>query len=149
MELKGQEQAIIEKYRQRLDAILGEGQWVLTNTSKKVPYDEKLDMGKYELKKGATYVASFQLYPMINCCGICVSTQAEVVPAWRKHGLGTLLNAFRIDTARYLGYGLLLCTDVESNEYQRKILSRNGWMDLLKFINPRTKNAIFVSAIRL
>jgi len=137
-----------EKIKDTLDAVLGVG-WTLRNTTHKVSYDEKLGMGVYVLKFGDQQVASFELYPMVGCCGICVSTKATVDKAYRNRGIGALLNGLRIDIARYLGYGLLLCTDVESNEYQRKILKRNGWMDLHKVVNPRTKNTIFISAINL
>lgn len=140
---------IQQKIKDQITAVLRGVQWTLTNTTHKAEYDQKLDVGKYELKFGTTTVASFQLYPMINCCGICVSTQAEVAPEYRGRGLGTLLNSLRIDIARYLGYGLLLCTDVDSNEYQRRILKKNGWKDIHTFLNPRTKNKIHISVIGL
>lgn len=140
-----------QKYDKLFKAILGEG-YRLMHDATKAPYDEKLDVGKYTLYQVGSPmvpVASFELYPMINCCGICVSTKAEVRTNFQNKGLGTLLNSLRIDIARECGYGVLLCTDIESNTYQRNILKRNGWTDLLKFVNPRTKNVVYVSAINL
>lgn len=144
--------AIVEKYNGEIDKILGKGQWELSNTDVQAAYSEKLTTGKYKLvctfgKK--TPVASFELHPMINCCGMCISTQARVEQQYQGKGLGTILNSLRVDIARHLGYGCLLCTDIESNVYQRKILARNGWKDVHKFVNPRTKNTIFVSVINL
>jgi hypothetical protein len=142
-------EAVVEKYKQLFNRLLPEG-WQLTDETNKVSWDEKLDMGRYTLKDVKNNViASFELYPMINCCGICVSTKAMVAFAWQHKGIGTLLNSFRVDLARHLGYGLLLCTDVETNEYQRKVLAKNGWKDLYKFVNPRTRNSVFISAINL
>lgn len=140
-----------EKIRLLLNKVLGCEEWRLTNTTHKVEYNEKLTMGEYLLRldKDKGVIASFKLYPMINCCGIAVSTQAHVVEFWRNKGLGTVLNQVRQDIARADGYSLLLCTDVGSNTYQRKILAHNGWRDLTSFINRRTKNEVFVSAINL
>ena len=94
-------------------------------------------------------VAEFELYPMISCCGICVSTKSRVIPEYQQRGLGTLLNSLRIDVARYLGYGVLLCTDVVTNEAQRKVLKANGWKDVHEFLNPRTRNRVAISVINL
>lgn len=94
-------------------------------------------------------IAGFELHPMINCCGICVSTRAFVKEGYRGKGLGEALNSIRIDISRTLGYGLLLCTDVESNEAQRKILKKNGCTDIYKFVNPRTKNTVILTVINL
>jgi hypothetical protein len=143
---------VVEKYQTAIDAILGKNQWELVHTESKSPFTEKLETGEYKLKTTfgkPVVVASFQLHPMINCCGMCISTRAEVNSFYRGRGLGTILNSLRIDIARHLGYGCLLCTDVESNAYQRKVLARNGWLDIHKFVNPRTKNTIFVSIVNL
>lgn len=158
---------IVEKYRTQLTAILGTGEFDLIETVSKASYDEKLGLGKYELRlrsepltfisrpghTGYTQptlpVAKFELYPMIHCCGICVSTQAEVRSDMRHKGLGTLLNSMRIDIARYNGYGVLMCTDTEHNVYQRNVLKSNGWKDIYTFINPRTKNTVNISVIHL
>lgn len=143
------EKEIVEKYRVQIDACLEATNWTLTHTETASPYTEKLWTGSYVLELLGHKVACFTLVPMINCCGICVSTSAEVWPNWRGQGIGTLLNSFRIDLARFLGYGVLLCTDIEKNTAQRKILQANGWKDVHKFVNPRTKNTIFISVVNL
>jgi GNAT superfamily N-acetyltransferase len=147
---------LVEKYKEQITAILGHNRWRLGNVDYKVNYSDKLDLGKYALwvrvnsvDPTETKVASFELHPMINCCGICVSSRAEVHKDFQGNGLGTLLNSFRVDVARYLGYGVLLCTDVSTNEPQRKILKANGWKDVYQFLNPRTKNRVFISVINL
>ena len=143
-----------EKIRLHINGILGRTDWKLRNDTEKVDYSEKLALGRYSLTvpsepSESGLVASFKLYPMINCCGICVSTQAMVTAAYQHKGLGTLLNQVRIDIARSLGYSLLLCTDIEKNAYQRKILARNGWRDIANFINRRTNNRVYISCINL
>ena len=140
---------LAEKIKEQLSKLLETTDWRLTNTTDKCEYSEKLTTGDYVLRLAGEPIASFRLYPMINCCGICVSTAASVIPSFRGKGLGTLLNSIRIDIARCDGYGLLLCTDIAQNEVQRKILKRNGWSDIKSFINPRTKNHIFISCINL
>jgi hypothetical protein len=141
--------ALVEKVREGIDGILGKDAWTLTNKEYK---SEKLTAGSYELVRKAspkTPVARFKLVPMINQCGICVSTEAWVHDDWRNKGLGALLNGFRVDIARLDGYSVLLCTDVESNVYQRKILKSNGWTDIFKFVNKRTHNTVFITVINL
>lgn len=143
--------AVTRKIKETLDEILGEGNWKFWNETMKCDYSEKLAVGAYQLKVSEPNViaATFKLYPMINCCGICVSTEAEVRPDFQHKGLGRALNSLRIDIARALGYGLLLCTDDVANEYQRKILKQNGWKDVHEFINPRTGHRVAVSVINL
>lgn len=146
---------VVAKFRKQLNVLLGHSNWDLVCVSDKVSYSEKLPIGKWELvvepvsPQRRRIVASFQLHPMINCCGICVSTQAMVQADFRNRGIGTLLNSFRIDVARHNGYGLLLCTDVMGNEHQRKVLRANGWKDVHEFVNPRTSNRVAISVINL
>jgi len=112
-------------------------------------FANKAGCGKYRIKVGKQVVASWELYQMKNCCGICVSTVAMVEQPFRKNGLGLVLNQIRIDLARMMGYGLLLCTDVTSNVPQQKILKANGWKLIHKFINPRTNNELGIHVIGL
>ena len=136
------------KIKEQLDLILGE-EFDLVNKTYDCSYSDKLEIGKYELKIKDEIIASFELHPMINCCGICVSTKSNVSQKYRKKGLGTLLNSIRIDIARYNDYSLLLCTDIEINIPQRKILKANGWKDIYSFINKRTNNKVYLTIINL
>lgn len=94
-------------------------------------------------------IASFKLYQMPHCCGIVVSCNAEVKPAFRNRRIGTVLNNLRQELGRELGYSLMLCTDVDTNVHQRQLLKTNGWRDLLAFVNRRTANKVIISAIGL
>ncbi len=139
---------IVSKYQKQINLILSDP-WELHLTEYDCSFSEKFETGKYELKMNNIVISSFELVPMINCCGILVSTRVLVDKDYRNLGLGTILNSLRIDIARNLGYGVLLCTDVISNTYQQKVLSRNGWKLTHEFINPRTKNRIGVHIINL
>lgn len=94
-------------------------------------------------------VAFWSLVQMPGCCGICISTNSFVSPEFRQLGLGKLLNQFRIELARMLGYGLLICTDRVSNMPQQKILKANGWSGISTFVNPRTSNIIAIHEVAL
>ena len=124
-------------------------------------WSDKSGSGKYRLVIGRTntntrygfdafnIVSSWELWQMKNCCGICVSTAVEVNKIYRKSGLGALLNKIRLHIAKLDGYGLMLCTDVLSNEPQQKILTANGWDCVKQFKNPRTGNDIGIHTVDL
>lgn len=90
-------------------------------------------------------ISEFKLLQMPGCCGICISTGTYVNPDFRGKGVNILLNNFRIDIAKHLGYGLLMCTDLKSNTPQMKTLDKNGWKHIHEFKNPRTGNILNVT----
>ncbi len=90
-------------------------------------------------------ISTFKLVQMIGCCGICVSTGVYVTKNYRNKGVNTILNNFRIDIAKGLGYGILLCTDVDHNTAEVKTLDKNGRKHVYNFRNPRTSNKINIS----
>lgn len=90
-------------------------------------------------------VSRFKLIQMSGCCGICISTGTYVNPEFRGKGVNIILNNFRIDIAKHLGYGLLMCTDLKSNTPQMKTLDKNGWKHIHEFKNPRTGNILNVT----
>lgn len=140
---------IVEKYRDQITPIVKEG-WKLTEAVTKLSFDTKAYVGHWQLHAAdGTLAAEFHLQQLPGCCGVCVSTGAQVHHSYQKKGLGVLLNSLRIDMARELGFGVLLCTDKMTNKPQRKILAANGWKDVHKFINPRTGNTIAISLINL
>lgn len=95
--------------------------------------------------RGDKNIALFKLYEMPHCCGIVVSCNAEVGKLYRRKGIGRLMNSFRLEIAKQLGYSLILCTDLLKNEPQRKILEKQGWKDIHRFNNSRTKNDLYIS----
>lgn len=95
-----------------------------------------------------TIIASFKLGQLDGCCGVCVSS-GGIVSSHQKKGLGTLLNKFRIEIARNMGFGLLIGTDTLKNEPQRKIFKKNGWKEAHLFNNPRTGNDVSVNVVDL
>jgi GNAT superfamily N-acetyltransferase len=94
-------------------------------------------------------VAGWRMKEMPGCCGICIATGAYVMPDFRGKGIGGVLNKLRIKIATELKYGLLLCTDRVENEPQQKILTKNGWSEIKRFLNPKTHNEIGVHCIKL
>lgn len=90
-------------------------------------------------------VSKFKLIQMSGCCGICISTETYVYPEFRGKGINIILNNFRIDIAKHLGYGLLMCTDLKSNTPQMKTLDKNGWKHIHEFKNPRTGNMLNIT----
>jgi len=106
-------------------------------------------VGSYVVKFKDDLVSTFELYQMPHCCGICVSTASNVAKSYQRMGIATCLNALRQDVASLLGYSLLLCTDCDGNEAQRKVLKNNDWKDIFSFINRRTGNKLNISVKKI
>lgn len=105
--------------------------------------------GAYEVRLDKGPIASFKLYQLPHCCGILVSCNAFVSEKLRGRRVGTTLNTMRQDIGRALGYTIMLCTDLAKNTPQRKLLATNGWKDILKFQNRRTKNELYLAYVGL
>lgn len=94
-------------------------------------------------------LAMFSLSQLNGCCGVCVSYHCWVHASLRGQGLGKALNKLRMILAARAGYTGMLCTDVTSNLPQRKILAKNGWKAIYRFINRRTGNDVEISVVDL
>lgn len=106
--------------------------------------------GKYIITiNKETILAAFELYRLPHCCAIMVSCKSIVNSKYRNKRVGTTLNLLRQDISRQLGYSLLMCTDISSNEHQRKLLETNGWSDIYKIENKRTNNQVHIHVINL
>jgi hypothetical protein len=103
----------------------------------------------FQIRLGREIVADFKLSELPGCCGVCVSFFAHVFPDFRGKGIGTMLNRLRIAIAKEAKYGLLICTDVDNNIPQNKILAKNGWELAANFINPKTKHCVNLHYIKL
>lgn len=126
-----------------------EGEWfeVPTFISQIATKDNFL--GMYRIAQGDWVISEFKLLQMPNCCAFLIATKCWVHPKFQNKGIGTILNLLRQDIARELGYTALICTDIESNIPQRKILEKNGWKDIYKTKNQRTGNNVFISLVEL
>ena len=86
---------------------------------------------------------------MPHCCAFMVSCNVNVTEKYRGMRIGTILNQFRQDIGRVLNYSSILCTDIEQNTHQRKLLKTNGWKDIHDVVNKRTKNRVYISVINI
>lgn len=78
-----------------------------------------------------------------------VSCNALVKEKYRGKRIGTILNQLRQDIGRLLGYSAIICTDIDKNTPQRKLLATNGWKDVYSVLNKRTKNLVHLAVINL
>lgn len=102
-----------------------------------------------QVKDGKDVVAEFTLTKFPGCCGILISTGTYVCYSFRNKGVGKLLNKLKQDISRGWGYSVLLCTDIDDNPAQRKVLKDNGWEDIYQFVNNRTGNNVNISVIQV
>lgn len=103
----------------------------------------------YVCTKGGAEVTTFCLRQLPGCCAFVVSYHVSVSSQFRNKGVGKLMNAFRLDIARFLRYTAMLCTDKLDNGPQRSILHKNGFVDIYTCINKKTDNHIAISLITL
>lgn len=96
-----------------------------------------------------TVVSTFKLYQLPHCCAFMVSCDSIVCEKYRGRGIGTILNSLRKDIGKALGYSAIICTDIEQNVNQRKLLATNGWKDIHSIINKRTNNKVYLSAVNI
>lgn len=87
-------------------------------------------------------VTYFVLSQMRGCNGVCISSNVVVEEEYRGNGLGTKFNYFREVLAKKMNYSLMLCTVVDGNEKQEKIMNKQGWTICTKFLNLKTKNTV-------
>ena len=146
---------MIEKYTEKLKELLGQDiviQYSVNGKNKNLTLEELIYIKdtfyglKFEIiDLQGNLISTFRLLQMVGCCGICISTGTYVNPDFRGKGVNIILNNFRIDIAKHLGYGLLMCTDLKSNTPQMKTLDKNGWKHIHEFKNPRTGNILNVT----
>lgn len=140
---------MINNYKKQLEALL-KNTITFYNDDCELIYDHLnwiKDKGslKINVRENDLLISTFKLVQMPGCCGICISTGVWVKFTYRNKGINTILNKFRIDITKLLGYGILLCTDVSNNIAEVKTLDKNGWKHIYNFKNPRTSNKINIS----
>ena len=146
---------MIEKYTKQLKELLSQDviiQYSVNGKNKNLTLEELIYIKdtfyglKFEIiDLQGNLISTFRLLQMVGCCGICISTGTYVNPDFRGKGVNIILNNFRIDIAKHLGYGLLMCTDLKSNTPQMKTLDKNGWKHIHEFKNPRTGNILNIT----
>ena len=145
---------MIEKYTKKLKVLLSkkiviqcylDNKWIDLKEHHLVYIKDNNRGIEFKVLNKDKIISQFKLIQMPGCCGICISTGTYINPEFRGKGVNIILNNFRIDIATYLGYGLLMCTDLKSNIPQMKTLDKNGWKHVHEFNNPRTGNILNVT----
>lgn len=106
-------------------------------------------VGSFQLTLYGRFVSTWRLYQMPHCCAYIVSCNVQIREEFRNKGVGSVLNKLRQEIGKLLGYTSMLCTDIEQNTAQRKLLKKNGWTDIHEIVNKRTKNKVYLSVIDL
>lgn len=90
----------------------------------------------------------WQMVMLPGCCALCIST---AVTALQYHGKGVnnFANKIRQEIAKIAGYTAMVCTDVDTNERERKTLAKNKWADVYKVKNRRTLHNVILSVKEL
>jgi predicted GNAT family acetyltransferase len=103
----------------------------------------------YQVIRDNEKIAEFYLARLDGCCGVCVSYHTNVDSRYRKKGLGLLLNKIKQQIAYKYRYAILLCTDVETNTPQQKILTKTNWQKMFEFVNKKTANTVGLHMLTL
>jgi len=94
-------------------------------------------------------ISTWNLYQLQHCCAFMVSCNVKVQENYRNKRIGTILNQLRQDLGRLLGYSSIICTDIEQNTNQRKLLATNGWKDIHSVVNKRTNNRVYLTVVNI
>ena len=105
--------------------------------------------GEYQVCYNSSIISTWKLYQLPHCCAYIVSCSVNVREDYRSKRIGTILNQLRQDIGRLLGYSAIICTDIEQNTNQRKLLKTNGWKDVHNIINKRTNNRVYLSVVNI
>jgi GNAT superfamily N-acetyltransferase len=89
-------------------------------------------------------VSVWEIEPMSGCNGIAIFKKVEIMEEYRGKGLGTQFLNLRETLAKDFGYSSLLCTIVDTNEPQKKIMDKLGWKLLNQFTNSHTSNNVLL-----
>ncbi len=89
-------------------------------------------------------VTSFVIEPMAGCNGIALFRAVDIREDYRGKGYGIHFLNLREKLALDFGYGVAMCTIVDTNIPQAKIMQKSGWQNLYQFNNPRTTNPVSV-----
>lgn len=150
---------VLDKYKKAISSILkcepSDIKFYINNSKteiKSVHY-HKLDwcLGYYKVIQqiGNTQkiISTWSLYQLPHCCAFMVSTNVVVAIDYRNKKIGTILNQLRQDIGKLLNFSAILCTDIDQNIYQKKILETNGWKNIHSLVNKRTNNKVHLSVI--
>lgn len=102
-----------------------------------------------QIEEKQVTISTWNLYQLQHCCAFMVSCNVKVDVNYRNKRVGTVLNQLRQDIGRLLGYSAILCTDIEQNTNQRKLLKTNGWKDIHSIVNKRTNNRVYLSVVNI
>lgn len=150
----------IQSYMDRISAIVGERVRLtrylnpgkepteITGPSYIAP-KQTPDAFFYVMKPNNVAVASFCLVAFPGCCGLVISTAATTYYPHAGKGIGKITLELRQALCKERGYTVLVCTDVDHNAPQRKLLNRAGFKDVYQFRNRRTNNLVNISVKHL
>lgn len=98
---------------------------------------------------GELVVASCKLKDMFDCDGIIIMSDLFVYKDFRTKGIGSLITKFAMDFSKHYGYGLMQGSDKQENEATSKIFTKLNWKKVETFVNPKSKNPLFLWIINL
>jgi hypothetical protein len=84
-----------------------------------------------------------------GCNQITVSNHAFIYPNQRGKGKGDENHKLRLKRAKLMGYDYMVCTVIDSNVAQRRILTKNNWKELDEFKSSETGHTIIIYGKKL
>jgi hypothetical protein len=78
-------------------------------------------------------IASFKILEFPSSPKVAITRKILVETAYRKKGVGTILNHIIQTIAKAGGADCLICTVNDGNVAQKKIMERTGWTNLITF----------------
>lgn len=89
-------------------------------------------------------VSKFAISLMPNCAVVAISCDVLVFGRFRNKGVATFLSKLRTEALTKSGIKSILCTVVDSNEYQLNIMAKEGYVELSRFKNDYSYNNLIM-----
>lgn len=103
----------------------------------------------YTSPERAIKIGHFRFVTLPGNCGVVVSTDTYVEPAWRGFGGGALQEVKAHIAKELLGYSLMLSTVISTNVPEVVGASKAIWRFISDFVNKRTGNVCLVGVKHL
>jgi len=103
----------------------------------------------FQFKVGKLLLGSFRMSPMPGCCGVVISHETHLAPAYRNTGYSDRFREIKEALAKHLGYSVMIATTQMHNLSAVGNMYKSKYNMVDTFNNKRTNNLIGIGIKKL